>query len=46
MGEVSNEIFFILGLDNHIVDIGHNVLMELLREVTLDFLLVGGANVF
>jgi hypothetical protein len=45
MSEVGDEVVFASGLDDHVVDVGFNVLADLGFQALLDGLLVGRSNV-
>jgi hypothetical protein len=44
--EVSNKVVLLSGLDDHIVDLGFNIALELRLHALLDRLLVRGTSVF
>jgi hypothetical protein len=46
LGEVGDEVVFISGLDDHIVDVSFDVLANLGFQALLDGLLVGHSNIF
>jgi hypothetical protein len=45
MGEVGDEVVFINGLDNHVINVGFDVLADLGFQALLDGLMVGRSSV-
>jgi hypothetical protein len=45
LGEVGNEVVFVGGLENHVVNVGFDVLADLRLQTLLDGLLVGRSSV-